>query len=201
MARTLSDIEKAKIREYIDSRKLHSTPREKLAAMILAELGIEISGVSAARIRKEAFEDQDTANSRKEACIREKVLEHVEAETPKILGYIQDEIQALRDRAFGRQDETSEEKQARLKMSISDRTRLSRGILDGCKTLIEIVGPPKPDRHITTTIEIMETSDVSEYMKYGDKGHGADPSEVDDPEGDQKAEADAGPGGALPERD
>jgi hypothetical protein len=63
--------------------------------MIREDLGIDILGKSAARIRKEASEDLDTANSCKEAAIREKVLEHVEAEAPKILGYIQDEILLL----------------------------------------------------------------------------------------------------------
>jgi len=39
------------------------------------------------------------------------------------------------------------------------------------------VGPTKPDRHFTTTIEILETADVSEYMKYGDKDHGVNMSQ------------------------
>ncbi len=192
----LSDDDKKDIREYIDSQKLHSTPRETLASMILADLGIEISGVSAARIRKEAFEDIDTANSRKEACIREKVLDVVEAEAPKVLGYIQDEIASLRSLVYGDKKEGIEPD----KMSITERTRVSGAILSCCKTLIEIVGPPKPDRHITTTLEIMETSDVSEYMKYGDKNHGPDTPEMADSQGDQEAEADASPGGPVPER-
>ena len=175
MASRLSDTEKAKIREYIDAKKLHSTPREKLAAMILADLQIEVSGVSAARIRKEAFEDQDNANSRKEACIREKVLDVVEVEAPKVLGYIQDEIKALRSMAYGDKEKGLEPEE----MSVTERVRVSGGILASCKTLIEIIGPPKPDRHITTTLEIMETADVSEYMKYGDK-NGPGPTEMEE---------------------
>jgi hypothetical protein len=62
--------------------------------------------------------------------------------------------------------------------------RVSGGILASCKTLIEIIGPPKPDRHITTTLEIMETADVSEFMKYGDKEHDPDTAEVADPSRD-----------------
>jgi hypothetical protein len=182
MAKTLSDIEKSKIRDYIDAKKLHNTPREKLAAMILADLGIVVSGVSAARIRQEAFEDIDTSNSRKEASIREKVLETVEVEAPKILGYISDEIKALRAMAYGDKkkgiDPTA--------MTISERIKLSSALLAQCKSLLEIVGPPKPDRHITTTLEIMETADVSEYMKYGDK-NGPDSSEMEDTPGDQEA--------------
>jgi hypothetical protein len=174
MARPLSDTEKSQIRDYIDAKKLHNTPREKLAAIIKAELGITISGVSAARIRKEAFEDQDNANSRKEACIREKVLDVVEVEAPKVLGYIQDEILAMRVLAYG----DKAKKIPPAEMTITERTRVSATILANCKSLIEIIGPPKPDRHITTTLEIMETADVSEYMKYGDKNHGADPSEM-----------------------
>ncbi len=161
----LSDDQKALIRAYIDSQKLHSTPREKLAALILQDLGIEISGVSAAKIRREAFDDIDTANSRKEACIREKVLEHVEVEAPKVLGYIQDEIQALRLIAYGDKEQHIEPK----KMGIRDRTTLSNAILACCKTLIDIVGTPKPDRHIQTTIQVVPTCDVSEYMTHGDK--------------------------------
>lgn len=182
MARTLNDVEKSKIREYIDAKKLHSTPREKLASMISADLGIEVSGVSAARIRREAFEDLDTANSRKEAGIREKVLEHVEVEAPKVLGYIQDEIKALRSMAYGDKEKGLDPKE----MSVTERVRVSSGILAGCKTLIEIIGPPKPDRHITTTLEIMETADVSEFMKYGDKDHGPDTAEMADSKGDQE---------------
>ena len=178
----LSDEQKARIREYIDSRKLHSTPREKLAAMILTDLGIEVSGKSAARIRHEAFEDKDLSNSQKEANIREKVLDTVEVEAPKILGYIQDEISSLRTMAYG----NPEKKIPAEDMSVTERTRVSGAILAACKTLIEIIGPPKPDRHITTTLEILETADVSEFMKYGDKDHGPDTSEVADPEGSQK---------------
>lgn len=177
----LSDEQKARIREYIDSQKLHATPREKLAAMILANLGIEISGVSAARIRREAFEDKDTANSQKEANIRSVVLEQVEVEAPKVLGYIKDEILSLRSLVYG----DREQNLAPVEMSISERTRISGAILSACKTLIEIMGPPKPDRHITTTLEIMETADVSEFMKYGDKDHGLDTSEVADTKGSQ----------------
>lgn len=194
MAKTLSEIEKTKIREYIDSKKLHSTPREKLASMILADLGIEVSGVSAARIRKEAFEDLDTANSRKEACIREKVLEQVEVEAPNILGYIKDEIEALRSMVYGDKEKGLMPEE----MSVTERTRVSGSILTCCKTLIEIIGTPKPDRHITTTLEIMETADVSEFMKYGDKD-GPDTSEMADPQGNQETQADAGAGRALPE--
>jgi len=168
----LSDEEKGRIREYIDYQKLYSTSREKLASMIQADLGIEVSGVSAARIRKEAFQDIDTANSRKEAGIREKILEHVELEAPKVLGYIQDEISSLRTRAFGDKEKGIEAEE----MSINERARVSGAILAACKTLIEIIGPPKPDRHITTTIEILETADISEFMKYGDKDRGTDTS-------------------------
>jgi len=182
MAKKLSDIEKSDIRKFIDAKKLHGTPREILAAMISSELGIEISGVSAARIRKEAFEDLNIANSQKEATIRGVVLDHVEVEAPKVLGYIQDEISSLRTSAFGDKEKGIEPE----KMSISERTRVSGAILAACKTLIEIIGPPKPDRHITTTLEILETADVSEFMKYGDKDHGPDTSEVADPEGSQK---------------
>lgn len=178
----LSDDEKARIRVYIDSQKLHSTPRERLAAMILADLGIKVSGVSAARIRREAFEDQDNANSRKEACIREKVLDVVEVEAPKVLGYIQDEINCLRSLAYGNKEKGLEPE----KMSVTERVRVSGGILASCKALIEIIGPPKPDRHITTTLEIMETADVSEFMKYGDKDHGRDTPELADSKGDQE---------------
>jgi hypothetical protein len=181
MASRLSDIEKSKIREYIDAKNLHNTPREKLATMILVDLQIEVSGVSAARIRKEAFEDQDTANSQKEACIREKVLEHVEVEAPKVLGYINDEIASLRSMAYG----DKEKNLAPVDMTVTERVRVSTGILASCKSLIEIIGPPKPDRHITTTLEIMETADVSEYMKYGDK-NGPDPAEMEDPAGSQE---------------
>ena len=177
----LSDGQKKRIREYIDSQKLQSTPRETLAAMILANLHIEISGVSAARIRREAFEDKDLSNSQKEANIREKVLETVEVEAPKVLGYIQDEIQALRFMAYGDKKKSLEPED----MSVTERVRVSAGILAACKTLIEIVGPPKPDRHITTTLEIMETADVSEYMKYGDKD-GPDPAEMEDSAGSQE---------------
>jgi hypothetical protein len=180
MARTLSDMEKSKIRDYIDAKKLHNTPREKLAVMITTDLDIEISGVSAARIRKEAFEDQDNANSRKEACIREKVLEVVEVEAPKVLGYIQDEITSLRSMAFGDKEKGLPPEE----MTVTERVRVSGGILASCKALIEIIGPPKPDRHITTTLEILETADVSEFMKYGDKD-GPDPAEMEDPPGDQ----------------
>jgi len=178
----LSDDQKARIREYIDSQKLHATPRETLAAMILANLGIEVSGVSAARIRREAFEDKDTANSQKEANIREKVLETVEVEAPKVLGYIKDEIISLRGLAYGDEEKVLKP----VDMNISERTRVSGAILSACKTLIEIIGPPKPDRHITTILEIMETADVSEFMKYGDKDHGPDTPEVADPEGSQE---------------
>ena len=178
----LSDEQKARIREYIDSQKLHATPRETLAAMILADLGIGVSGVSAARIRREAFEDKDTANSQKEAAIREKILETVEVEAPKVLGYIQDEITSLRTMAYGDRDKSIPAED----MSVTERTRVSGAILAACKTLIEIIGPPKPDRHITTTLEILETADVSEFMKYGDKDHGPDTSEVADPEGIQE---------------
>jgi len=186
MAKNLNDIEKARIRDYIDSRKLFGTARELLASMIQADLGIEISGVSAAKIRREAFEDIDTANSRKEAGIREKILEHVEVEAPKVLGYIQDEISSLRTRAFGDREKGIEAEV----MSITERARVSGAILAACKTLIEIIGPPKPDRHITTTIEILETADVSEYMKYGDKDHDANMSEQDDPEGSGELQED-----------
>ena len=179
----LSDDQKARIREYIESQKLHATPRETLAAMILANLGIGVSGVSAARIRREAFEDKDTANSQKEANIRSVVLEQVEVEAPKVLGYIKDEIISLRSLAYG----DKEQMLSPVDMSISERTRVSGAILAACKTLIEIIGPPKPDRHITTTLEILETADVSEFMKYGDKDHGPDTSEVADPEGSQEA--------------
>lgn len=178
----LSDEQKARIREYIDSQKLHATPRETLAAMILANLGIEVSGVSAARIRREAFEDKDTANSQKEANIRSVVLEHVEIEAPKVLGYIKDEILSLRSMVYG----DGEQNQVPVEMSISERIRISGAILAACKSLIEILGPPKPDRHITTTLEIMETADVSEFMKYGDKDHGPDTSEVANPERSQE---------------
>ena len=178
----LSDDDKKRIREYIDSQKLHSTPRETLASMILQDLGIEVSGVAAAKIRKEAFEDIDLSNSRKEATIREKVLETVEVEAPKVLGYIQDEISSLRTMAYG----NPEKKIPAEDMSVTERTRVSGAILAACKTLIEIIGPPKPDRHITTTLEILETADVSEFMKYGDKDHGPDTSEVADPEGIQE---------------
>ena len=176
---SLSDEQKARIREYIDSQKLHSIPREKLASQIQADLGIEVSGKTAARIRKEAFEDIDTANSRKEACIREKVLEQVEAEAPRILEFIQEEISSLRSMAYGDKENGIEPED----MTIAERTRVSGAILAACKTLIEILGPPKPDRHITTTLEIMETSDVSEYMRYGDKDRGEDTSSQDGPEG------------------
>ena len=178
----LSDDDKKRIREYIDSQKLHSTPRETLAAMILANLGIEVSGVAAAKIRKESFEDIDLSNSRKEATIREKVLETVEVEAPKVLGYIKDEIASLRSLAYG----DKEQKLSPVEMTITERTRISAQILSSCKTLIEIIGPPKPDRHITTILEIMETADVSEFMKYGDKDHGPDTPEVADPEGSQE---------------
>jgi hypothetical protein len=177
----LSDEQKAKIREYIDAKKLHGTPRETLAAMIIADLGIEISGVSAARIRREAFEDKDAANSQKEAAIREVVLEHVEVEAPKVLGYIQDEIKSLRSMAYGDKEKGLLPEE----MTVTERVRVSSAILASCKTLIEIIGPPKPDRHITTTLEILETADVSEFMQYGDKDHGPDSSEVADPKGDQ----------------
>lgn len=182
MARPLSDTEKSKIRDYIDAKKLHNTPRETLAAMITADLGIKISGVSAARIRKEAFEDQDNANSRKEAAIREKVLDVVEVEAPKALGYIQDEIDALRSMAYGDKKKGLDPEE----MTVTERVRVSGAILAGCKALIEIIGPPKPDRHITTTLEILETADVSEFMKYGDKDHGPDSSEMADSKGDQE---------------
>lgn len=177
----LSDDQKKRIREYIDSQKLQSTPRETLAAMILAALGIEVSGVSAAKIRREAFEDKDLANSQKEANIRAVVLETVEVEAPKVLGYIQDEILALRSMAYGNKETGLEPEE----MSVTERVRVSTGILASCKSLIEIIGPPKPDRHITTTLEIMETADVSEYMKYGDKD-GPDSSEMEDPAGSQE---------------
>ena len=175
--RGISLSQKALIREYIDSQKLHGVSREKLAAMIQADLGIEVSGKTAAKIRKEAFEDIDTANSRKEACIREMVLEHVEAEVPKVLEFIQDEISSLRTIAYGDVEKGIQPQE----MSISERTRVSGAILAACKTLIEILGPPKPDRHITTTLEIMETSDVSEYMRYGDKDYRGDAPEVEGP--------------------
>lgn len=178
----LTDEQKSSIRDYIDKQKLHATPRETLAAMIKANLGIEVSGVSAARIRREAFEDQDNANSRKEACIREKVLETVEVEAPKVLGYIQDEIRALRSMVYGDKEKGLEPEE----MTVTERVRVSGGILAGCKTLIEIIGPPKPDRHITTTLEILETADVSEFMKYGDKDYGPDTSEMADSKGDQE---------------
>ncbi len=181
----LSDDQKALIRAYIDSKKLLNTPREKLAAMILQDLQIEVSGVSAAKIRREAFEDQDTANSCKEAAIREKVLEYVEVEAPKILGYIEDEIKALRDLAYKHDGETPDQVERRENMSIIDRTRISSAIMGGCKSLIEIIGPPKPDRHITTTLEIMETADVSEFMKYGDKD-GPDTPDMADSKGGQE---------------
>ncbi len=177
----LSDEEKVRIREYIDSQKLLSTPRETLAAMILANLGIEVSGVSAAKIRREAFEDKDLANSQKEANIRSVVLETVEVEAPKVLGYIQDEISALRSIAYGNKAKGIEPED----MTVTERVRLSAGILASCKSLLEIIGPPKPDRHITTTLEIMETADVSEYMKYGDKD-GPDPAEMENSNGDQE---------------
>ncbi len=177
----LSDEQKARIREYIDSQKLHATPRETLAAMILANLGIEVSGVSAARIRREAFEDKDTANSQKEANIRGVVLEEVEVEAPKVLGYIKDEIASLRSLAYGDQEKELKP----VNMTISERVRVSTAILASCKTLIEIIGPPKPDRHITTTLEIMETADVSEFMKYGDKD-GPGTAEMEDSTGDQE---------------
>lgn len=179
---TLSDAEKSQIRDYIDSQKLHNIAREKLAAAIQADLGIEISGVSAARIRREAFEDKDLSNSQKEANIREKVLETVEVEAPKVLGYINDEIVALRTMAYG--DEKKDTPPT--DMTVSERIKLSTALLAQCKSLIEIVGPPKPDRHITTTLAIMETADVSEYMKYGDKD-GPDSAEVEDSAGDQEA--------------
>ena len=178
---SLSDEQKARIRAYIDSQKLHSTPREKLSAMILADLGIEVSGKSAARIRAEAFEDKALANSQKEANIREKVLEVVEVEAPKVLGYIQDEINALRSMAYGDKEKGLDPEE----MTVTERVRVSGGILASCKSLIEIIGPPKPDRHITTTLEIMETADVSEFMKYGDKD-GPDPAEMEDSTGDQE---------------
>jgi hypothetical protein len=177
----LTDEQKARIREYIDKQKLHATPRETLAVMIKANLGIDVSGVSAARIRREAFEDKDIANSQKEANIREKVLETVEVEAPKVLGYIQDEITSLRKMVYGDKKERIEPEE----MSVSERTKVSGAILSACKTLIEIIGPPKPDRHITTTLEILETADVSEFMKYGDKD-GPDPAEMEDPPGDQE---------------
>jgi hypothetical protein len=177
----LSDEQKERIRAYIDSQKLLSTPRETLAAMILANLGIEVSGVSAAKIRREAFEDKDLANSQKEANIRSVVLETVEVEAPKVLGYIQDEIEALRSMAYGDKKKGLEPEE----MSVTERVRVSGGILASCKTLIDIIGPPKPDRHITTTLEIMETADVSEYMKYGDKDDPG-PAEMEDSTGDQE---------------
>ena len=179
---TLSDSEKSQIRDYIDSQKLHNIAREKLAAMIQGALGIEISGVSAARIRREAFEDKDIANSQKEANIREVVLEEVEVEAPKVLGYIKDEIQSLRSMAYG----DPEKKLAPIEMTVSERVRISSALLASCKTLIDIIGPPKPDRHITTTLEIMETADVSEFMKYGDKDYGSDSPEMDDSTGSQE---------------
>jgi hypothetical protein len=151
-----------------------------------ADLGIEISGVSAAKIRNEAFEDVDLANSCKEANIRSVVLEQVEVEAPKVLGYIQDEISCLRTRAYGEKEKGIEPEV----MSITERTRVSGSILAACKTLIEIIGPPKPDRHITTTIEILETADVSEYMKYGDKDRGAYAPEQDDLEGSGEEQED-----------
>ncbi len=178
---SLSDEQKACIREYIESQKLHSTPREKLSAMILTDLGIDVSGKSAARIRAEAFEDKSLANSQKEANIREKVLDVVEVEAPKVLGYIQDEIKALRSMAYGDKEKGLEPEE----MSVTERVRVSGGILASCKALIEIIGPPKPDRHITTTLEILETADVTEFMKYGDKD-GPDTSEMADPKGDQE---------------
>lgn len=177
----LSDDQKKRIREYIDSQKLQSTPRETLAAMILVNLGIEVSGVSAAKIRREAFEDIDLSNSQKEANIREKVLETVEVEAPKVLGYIQDEITSLRSMVYGDKKKNLDP----VDMTVTERARMSTSILAACKSLIEIVGPPKPDRHITTTIAIMETADVSEYMKYGDK-NGPDTTEMEDSAGDQE---------------
>jgi len=65
-------------------------------------------------------------------------------------------------------------------------------ILAACKTFIELIIPPKPDRHITTTIEIQETADVSEYMDNGDKDRGADTSERDEPEGAGRDDAGTG---------
>lgn len=91
----LSCDRKARIRECIDSQKLYAPSRETLASIVLANLGIEVSGVSAARIRREAFEDKEIPNSQKEANIREKVLETVEVEAPKVPGYIKDEIASL----------------------------------------------------------------------------------------------------------
>ena len=90
--------------------------------MILQDLGIEVSGVAAAKIRKEAFEDIDLSNSRKEATIREKVLETVEVEAPKVLGYIQDEISSLRTMAYG----NPEKKIPAEDMSVTERTRCER---------------------------------------------------------------------------
>jgi len=65
-------------------------------------------------------------------------------------------------------------------------------ILAACKTFIELIIPPKPDRHITTTIEIQERADVSEYMDNGDKDRGADTSERDEPEGAGRDDAGTG---------
>ncbi len=178
----LTDDQKAIIRAFIDSQKLYSTPRETLAKMIEDKLKIRLSGVTAAKIRREAFEDLDISNSRKEASIREVVLEQVEVEAPKVLGYIQDEITALRLIAYGDKEKHIQPQT----MGIRDRATLSNTILSACKTLLEIIGPPKPDRHIQTTIEIMETADVSEFMKYGDKD-GPDTSEVGTAQGDQES--------------
>jgi len=39
------------------------------------------------------------------------------------------------------------------------------------------IGSTKLDRHITTTVETLETADVSEHMKHDDKDHGVNMSQ------------------------
>ena len=162
----LSDEQVLAIREYINSKKLFGIGRQKLASLILADLKIKISGVTANRIRSEITQDLSHGNDQKQAAIRSTVLAAVEDDAPLILQYIKDEIRDLREMA-GYGDDGK--KQPIDEMSVIDRTRLSNQILNACDKLIEILGPPKPDRHIQTTIEVLETADVGEYMRYGDK--------------------------------
>jgi hypothetical protein len=177
----LSDEDKKRIREYIETNHLEEVSREKLAVMITADLNIPISGKSAAKIREEALYDITLSNSHKEEHIRSQVLDEVGTQAPKILGYIEDEVRELRELAG-----VGLPKNKRPIITITERVKVSSAIIASCKSLIEVLGPPKPDRHITTTLEVVETADVSEYQKYGDKD-GPDTTEMDDPEGEQEA--------------